>query len=507
MNKPAYFLAIILTIFAFSISAYRVSKLGTSVLPKPIDDTWKIEAKISVSKSKRPYKVSIGIPSSKLGATILEESFRSQELAGLILEKDSQRNLIWSGRVKKKKSLTLSYTASMQKGIERKGIPKSILKTKPSTGELVTEVEAKRARNLVRMASRSTNNKTSRAELIVACINFGQCKDLKDGFSRIRKSEEQKALVISAILSDAGIPAVAARGIEASRAKLSTNLTHWVYAKLDGSWVALQLDSRVAPDDLIFWDFASLDRETPKNLKYSIVPIVNSYFDPGKVGAESSTNNGWKIFSLDSVPVSLQSVFQVMLLIPVGALVISLFRTIVGFPTFGTFMPILIALSFRETGLRWGLALLIGIIILGLLVRFTLSHLRLLLVPRLSATLSIVVILVMVICKTSFSTGFTEGLSITLFPIVIITMVIERLCITWEEVGASKALMLLCSSLVASIIAYLIMSLSIIQYWVFVFPEVLFFVLALTIIVGRFTGFRLTELYRFRKFITKADAS
>ena len=44
-------------------------------------------------------------------------------------------------------------------------------------------------------------------------------------------------------------------------------------------------------------------------------------------------------------------------LIALGGLVIALLRAFVGVRTFGTFMPVLIALAFRETELLWGLVL------------------------------------------------------------------------------------------------------------------------------------------------------
>jgi hypothetical protein len=43
------------------------------------------------------------------------------------------------------------------------------------------------------------------------------------------------------------------------------------------------------------------------------------------------------------------------------------------------------------------------------------------------------------------------------------------------------------------------MSLDILAYWVTVFPEVNLVVLGLIIALGRYTGFRLNELSRFRQ--------
>ncbi len=77
---------------------------------------------------------------------------------------------------------------------------------------------------------------------------------------------------------------------------------------------------------------------------------------------------------------------------------------------------------------------------LGLLIRFYLEKLRLLLVPRLTCVLTVVVILMAGISVLSQKLDIQPGLSIALFPMVIISMTIERMSIVWEERGASEAL-------------------------------------------------------------------
>ncbi len=59
-------------------------------------------------------------------------------------------------------------------------------------------------------------------------------------------------------------------------------------------------------------------------------------------------------FSLFSLPIQTQAVYSVLLMIPIGALIMVVMRNIIGIDAFGTFMPVLIALSFRETQLSVG---------------------------------------------------------------------------------------------------------------------------------------------------------
>ena len=98
-------------------------------------------------------------------------------------------------------------------------------------------------------------------------------------------------------------------------------------------------------------------------------------------------------FSIYSLPLSQQNTFKLLLLIPIGALVIVVMRNIVGIRTSGTFMPILIAMVFLQVNLLAGLTLFILIVGIGLVLRSYLTHLNLLLVPRIAAVLVFVIII------------------------------------------------------------------------------------------------------------------
>jgi hypothetical protein len=203
-------------------------------------------------------------------------------------------------------------------------------------------------------------------------------------------------------------------------------------------------------------------------------------------------------FSLFSLPIQTQAVYSVLLMIPIGALIMVIMRNVVGIDTFGTFMPVLIALSFRETRLLWGVILFTLLVALGLSIRFLLDRLRLLLVPRLGAVLIVVVVLMLIISVVSHKLGLETGLSVALFPMVIIVMTIERMSVVWEERGAGDAIKAGLGSLLVAAIAYLAMGMDWLEHLIFAFPELLLLVLAAVLLLGRYTGYRLTELRRFR---------
>ena len=185
-------------------------------------------------------------------------------------------------------------------------------------------------------------------------------------------------------------------------------------------------------------------------------------------------------------------------MVPLGALVVAFMRVVIGLPTFGTFTPILIALAFRETQLGWGVMLFVIILVTGCLLRVALANLRLLLVPRLACMLVIVIGLMVFMSLLSDRLGFAQGLSIALFPMVILTMTIERMSIVWEERGGWETFKETLGTMMVAICGFYVMNHYLLEHLMFNFPELLLVLLSVCLLFGNYTGYRVSELLRFR---------
>nr|MDJ0970807.1 7TM domain-containing protein [Kiloniellales bacterium] len=202
-------------------------------------------------------------------------------------------------------------------------------------------------------------------------------------------------------------------------------------------------------------------------------------------------------FSIYTLPVDIQNTFATLLLIPIGALVVVILRNLVGLKTSGTFMPILIAVTFVQTTLVTGLILFLTVVGVGLVIRSYLTHLNLLLVPRIAAVLIVVITTYVALSVVGFKAGITAAFSVTFFPMIIISWTIERMSILWEEDGPREVLIQGGGSLLTAIIAYLVMTERHVGFLVFTYPELLLVVLAIILAIGQYSGYRLSELRRF----------
>ena len=211
--------------------------------------------------------------------------------------------------------------------------------------------------------------------------------------------------------------------------------------------------------------------------------------------------NIWATFK--KVAISLE-LLKIIIMLPIGVLAVVFFRNIVGLETFGTFMPALIAIGFRDTGLSSGILLFALIMGFGSVMRVILERLHLLHTPRLAILLSTVVLFNLGLTAVGVSLGFLNFARVALFPMIILTLTVERLSIITEESGIWNALRIAFLTLIVASSSYAIMSSRFLQSIVITFPETILVVIAIYIYIGRYSGFRLIEFTRFKHLLVRS---
>jgi len=162
-------------------------------------------------------------------------------------------------------------------------------------------------------------------------------------------------------------------------------------------------------------------------------------------------------------------------------------------------MPVLVAFALREASLGRGLAMVAVVVLLAILLRLLLERLRLLLVPRLSVLLCVVVLAITGMALMG-SFGGGELYSAVLFPMVILTMFVERFTLVMAEEGLRQALGRAAWTTAVATAVYPIFHSTLAEHLMFGFPELVFVVIGVLVWVGGYTGYRLLDLLRFRAF-------
>lgn len=118
--------------------------------------------------------------------------------------------------------------------------------------------------------------------------------------------------------------------------------------------------------------------------------------------------------------------------------------------------------------------------------------------------LSVVVCLLIAFVMVSNTFHLPATRYIALFPLVILTGMIERFWTLEEEDGTAASLRTLLATLAVAGCVTAIVSQSILVQHMNRFPETLGIVMAAQLLLGRYTGYRLLELYRFRELLRPA---
>ncbi|MCW8408988.1 inactive transglutaminase family protein [Legionella sp. PATHC035] len=499
-NNARHVYGLIFTLFILGtgIFLYRHFILDVPLTDTETINSWTVESNLRfVADPNTPIKASFNIPYLPTHFAILDEYFVSRSYGVTTNLNGDNRETVWSiRRAHGPQSLYYRAIFRQTEGNESSlGTPPAV-KTQPLEESQKSAVET--ITNQVRQSS--ADIKTF-AQSTIKELNK------KDGNAKLLTgndfSDERLINAAILILNQSKIAAIPVKGIylsQKSKAELSSFLAvfngkNWVY-------INPRTGSAGLPKDFLVWQYGNEPvfnviggKKAQFSLTVSPTPI-NALSIAKSRGLQSDSQ--LLRFSLLQLPVNVQATYKILLTVPIGAFIILILRNFIGIKTFGTFMPVLIALAFRETHVIWGISLFVIIVSFGLLARFYLDQLRLLLVPRLAAILTVVILLMIFISVISQNLGLDIGLSVALFPMVILTMTIERMCITWDERGASEAIKSGIGSLVAAVISYWAMSYEPLQYLVFAFPELLLVLLALILWFGQYRGYRLFELKRFK---------
>lgn len=208
---------------------------------------------------------------------------------------------------------------------------------------------------------------------------------------------------------------------------------------------------------------------------------------------------GWTSFT--GLPPTEQHLVEFLLLLPIAALIVCVFRNVIGLASFGTFAPALLGLAFRELTSLPGILVFAVILLAGWLMRRVLDRFHLLQVPRMAVMLSLVVFLLIGAIVTAGHQKMPATSYVSLFPMVILVGMIERFWTLETEDGAGSSFKTLLQTLLIVACISLTLSIHPLVRHLYHYPETLGLVVAVQLLIGRYTGYRLLELYRFRDFL------
>lgn len=187
-----------------------------------------------------------------------------------------------------------------------------------------------------------------------------------------------------------------------------------------------------------------------------------------------------------------------LLVLPVIATILAFLKQVVGITTFGLYTPTIIALSFMALGWQIGIPSLLFIIAAGYGTRSLLSRWRMLYIPRVAIILSVVsfTLLVLMGIGATFGVAFTRE---TVFLLLIMSTLSESFLNLKTEQGWKSAILGVLETIVAALLCVFIVQWASFQSLILAYPELILLTLPADFLLGKWTGLRLVEYFRFRE--------
>lgn len=486
---------------AYSIY-YKVKYWGFTLSPKAVTDVWTVDAKISFNAIADNVKVSLAVPNDRDGFKILSEEVVAKGYK-ITQDKISSR-VILEGKNKKGKQ-NLYYRLSIYDDAQNVAL-NSLLPAKVER-PILSEEETIQMHKIWELSELQKGDKVQKAILAVNQELNNPTMSLILPLNHTAKEFAEKMIQV---LAYKRIPARIARTIKLEEGRKTEKPDIMLEAYYDGHWGLYDLNTAKIglPKNWVIIQRGGVSLLDVKGGEDSTVvfSVLKSVASPLKMAEHRAKAHDelWSYnYSMYTLPIFEQNTLKWLMIFPLAILVVVIMRNVIGVSTMGTFTPMLLAMALVRTGFWPGLICFSVMIALGLVMRALVAKLNLLLVPRISFVVIFVILLIQVLTVVGYRLNYTIVSSAIFFPIIITAWIIERASITWEEEGAVNTLKEIVFTFITAVVTYFVISNEYVRHIMFAFNELNLVILFIVMLLGTYTGYRVTELMRFAPLIHK----
>lgn len=516
--------------------------LGAEIDGTPGTSAWRVQLRVDGHLLAGNGRIKLVLPPDFRHQHVIDEHFQSGELSHKMRHsKDGKaRTVTWTSRVIGKFPVPfhLIYSFRTINGMRRPtpGMNQrsKVLDAAPVDGrdlkpgaliESDHEAIAALAKDLARPGLDQEDQLRVWFEY-VARLGQGEPASALECLQKGAGSDAGKARLLVALCRNQDVPARIVVGLQTSPG--AQRLHYWTEAFVVNRWIAVDPDehrigSEVSADDYVMLGFGEdpLQLEASRGICQWRVTRADSLRPDDEGNPPSLARLAWRRMSLANLRPEEQAWMKFLVLLPLAALVVSFFRTVIGITTFGTFGPALLGLVCRDLrDFPWALGAFVCIMLIGWWLRRLLDHFHLLMVPRISVILTAIVILLIAAAMLFQPYATTARGYIALLPLIILTHMIERFWTVETEDGPAESFRTLLGTVVVAVAIALVINIDVlvnacarlfgvsnlappdfVRTLFFRYPEALGLCLAGQLLLGRYTGYRLTELWRFQDLL------
>lgn len=199
------------------------------------------------------------------------------------------------------------------------------------------------------------------------------------------------------------------------------------------------------------------------------------------------------------------SAIYMILVLPVIATIVAFARQVIGIKAFGIYTPSIIAVSFLATGFTYGFVILLFTLIVATLIRIIGKNFRIAHLPKLAIVMTLVCFALFALFGFGAYFDKVGMMTLSVFPVLIMVLLTETFVTIQMERGTKEASLLILQTILLALFCYFIADWQAFKDLLLKYPELVFLTILINIIIGKWTGLRLFEYYRFRKVIDHVE--
>ncbi len=200
-------------------------------------------------------------------------------------------------------------------------------------------------------------------------------------------------------------------------------------------------------------------------------------------------------FLVQGIPAS--TIFLI-LSFPFIAFFVAFARQVIGLSTFGVYLPIMLALSFQILTLKFAIIILIVILVLSFFLRILFTKLDILYIPRAALMLSAIALSFLSVIWFALRFGIPVSISLAIFPMLVMSTISEKFLSAQSEEGLKGAIFGVFETILIAVLSFLLTNFSYAKEMLLSLPEIIIIPIVGIFLLGKFTGLRMSEYFRFR---------
>lgn len=195
-----------------------------------------------------------------------------------------------------------------------------------------------------------------------------------------------------------------------------------------------------------------------------------------------------------------QMILEILISMCIVSTIVSIARYVIGNKTYGIYAPIILAIAYSYTGLKYGLAITLVVIISSLLSYSILKKIRMHYITRIATNyiiLSIVLVAFFILVDT-FGLGLENMSNIPPLAFICIAALSDFFIKQYVKKSFKGSVVTLLGTIFVAIVGWFVITRNHISDYILNNLWVILILLVVNILLGMFKGLRFKDLFRFR---------